>query len=77
MWSEADPPDENTVVSSTLHYEFSDGTESEALILLRFRTESELRSSLDRAGFAVERIYGGWNREPVGAEDGEFLVIAR
>ncbi len=24
----------------------------------------------------VEQIYGGSNREPIGAEDGEFLVIA-
>jgi 2-polyprenyl-3-methyl-5-hydroxy-6-metoxy-1,4-benzoquinol methylase len=29
------------------------------------------------AGFTIEQIYGGWNREPIGAPDGEFLVIAR
>ena len=34
---------------------------------LAFRTEDELRSSLAAAGFAIEHIYGGWNREPVGA----------
>jgi SAM-dependent methyltransferase len=76
-WSEAGPLDDNDVVSSTLHYEFSDGTELAALILLRFRTETELRSTLDRAGFSIEHIYGGWNHEPIGADDGEFLVIAR
>ena len=27
--------------------------------------------------FTIEQIYGGWNREPVGAADGELLVIAR
>jgi SAM-dependent methyltransferase len=77
MWSEPNPPDENDVVSSTLYYEFSDGTQAAALIMLRFRAEDELRSTLERAGFMIEHIYGGWNREPVGADDGEFLVIAR
>jgi hypothetical protein len=37
----------------------------------------ELRSALRQAGFTVEQIYGGWNREPVGAADGELLVVAR
>lgn len=44
---------------------------------LRFRAEEEVRSGLRAAGFTVEQIYGGWNREPVGAGDGELLVIAR
>lgn len=75
--SGAATPDENGVVTSTLHYEFADGTELTALILLRFRPENELRSTLDRAGFSIEHIYGGWNREPIGADDGEFLVVAQ
>jgi SAM-dependent methyltransferase len=76
-WSETDPPDDDDVVTSKQHYEFSDGTESEGLVVLRFRPESELRSTLDRAGFSIEHIYGGWNREPIGSPDGEFLVLAR
>ena len=44
---------------------------------LRFRTETELRGSLETAGFAIEAVYGGWNREPVGAGDGELIVLAR
>ncbi|WP_229073762.1 methyltransferase domain-containing protein [Actinoplanes sp. DH11] len=44
---------------------------------LRFRTEAELRQSLDAAGFRVDRVYGGWGREPVGSSgDGELIVIA-
>ncbi|MFI0975664.1 class I SAM-dependent methyltransferase [Streptomyces sp. NPDC021093] len=43
---------------------------------LRFRTETEIRDSLRTAGFTVDRIHGGWRREPVGAGDGEFIVIA-
>jgi SAM-dependent methyltransferase len=48
----------------------SDGT-------LRFRSEEELRGSLAGAGFEVQAIYGGWQREPVGHPDGELLVLAR
>ena len=44
---------------------------------LRFRTEAELRESLETAGFAIEAVHGGWNREPVGAGDGELIVVAR
>jgi SAM-dependent methyltransferase len=65
------------IVSFTTYYAFSDGTLLLSSGDLRFRTEGELRSSLRAAGYAVEQIYGGWNREPVGADDGEFLVIAR
>jgi SAM-dependent methyltransferase len=64
-------------VDSTIHYEFSDGSELESSTTLRFRPEAEIRSTLRDAGFAIERIYGGWHREPVGAPDGELLVIAR
>lgn len=65
------------VVSSSARYAFSDGSQLVSTEDLRFRTEDELRSSLDAAGFAVEQIYGGWNRDPVGSPDGEFLVLAR
>ena len=44
---------------------------------LRFRTEAEVRAALDAAGFAVEQIFGGWQREPVGRGNGELVVIAR
>lgn len=65
------------VVSFAISYRFSDGEELVSTADLRFRSEEELRSSLAEAGFAIEQIYGGWKREPVGAPDGEFLVIAR
>jgi 2-polyprenyl-3-methyl-5-hydroxy-6-metoxy-1,4-benzoquinol methylase len=63
-------------VSSTIHYAFPDGQELLSSTTLRFRSEGELRSSLQAAGFGVERMYGGWDRQPVGHGDGEFLVIA-
>ncbi|MFD9425480.1 MULTISPECIES: class I SAM-dependent methyltransferase [unclassified Streptomyces] len=67
---------EGVGVGFTHHYAFPDGAELTSTATLRFRTEDELRSSLRDAGFEVERLYGGWNREPVGAGDGEFLVLA-
>lgn len=65
------------VVDFSISYTFSSGEELVSTASLRFRTEEELRSSLRAAGFTIEQLYGGWNREPVGAPDGEFLVIAR
>lgn len=65
------------VVSFTHHYEFDDGDEAESTKALRFRTEAEVRASLEAAGFDVERVDGGWRGEPVGAGDGELLVVAR
>jgi SAM-dependent methyltransferase len=65
-------------VTFVIHYQFSDS--SEELLsqnTLRFRSEQELRSSLNIAGFEVEQIYGGWNRDPIGHKDGEFIVVAR
>ena len=64
-------------VSSAIHYLFPSGEALLSTATLRFRTEPELRLSLGAAGFDIEHIYGGWNREPVGSADGEFVVVAR
>ncbi|NUT41455.1 MAG: methyltransferase domain-containing protein [Thermoactinospora sp.] len=63
-------------VSFTHHYLFP-GERLASSGTLRFRTEEELRGSLEKAGFDVEAIYGGWERQPPGHADGEHLVIAR
>lgn len=65
------------LVSHTIHYRFGSADEADSQATLRFRHLDELRESLHAAGFAVERVFGGWNREPVGAGDGELLVVAR
>lgn len=65
------------LVSFTHHYRFADGAERRSELSLRFRAEHELRDTLRAAGFAVERIAGGWGGEPVGHLDGELLVVAR
>jgi ubiquinone/menaquinone biosynthesis C-methylase UbiE len=76
-WTEVTDVADPVSVSFVIHYAFPDGEELLSSATLRFRTEEELRGSLGAAGFSVQRIYGGWKREPVGAGDGEFLVIAR
>jgi ubiquinone/menaquinone biosynthesis C-methylase UbiE len=65
-------------VTFVIHYRFSDS--SEELLSknsLRFRSQHELESSLKAAGFEIEDIFGGWNRDPIGHKDGEFIVVAR
>jgi hypothetical protein len=68
---------EGGVVSFAHEYRFDDGAKLRSTARLRFRTEDELRVSLAEAGFAIEAVYGGWDRQPVGASDGELLVVAR
>ena len=65
-------------VSFTQHYLFL-GLEEEYLShsTLRFRPEQSIRQSLQAAGFEIEAIYGGWQRESIGQGDGEFIVFAR
>jgi ubiquinone/menaquinone biosynthesis C-methylase UbiE len=64
-------------VSFTSINELPDGRALAVDSTLRFRTEAELRESLEAAGFAIEAVYGGLNREPVGAGAGELIVVAR
>ncbi len=63
-------------VSHRIQYRFSDEDRCASDATLRFRSEAELRTSLGAAGFTVEHIFGGWNRDPIGHADGEFLVVA-
>ena len=65
------------VVTHAIHYRFDTGEKLVSTASLRFRSADVLRSSLATAGFAVEHVYGGWQRQPEGAGDGEFLVVAR
>jgi len=76
VWNEGTSVD-GDVVDFTLHYRFPDGRELLSSSTLRFRSEKEIRSSLHEQHFAVEHIFGGWKREPVGAGEGEFIVAAR
>lgn len=57
------------------HWVFADGDHRIGTDTLYFRSEATLRAELAGAGFSVDHIHGGWNREPIGHPDGEFLVV--
>ena len=65
------------LVSFTQHYELDDGEKLISSADMRFRSEQAIREAVETAGLTIEQIYGGWNREPVGAADGELVVLAR
>jgi len=75
VWTEVSAVQDGRV-SFTMHYRFPDGKQLQSTAALRFRTEDEVRASLQGEGFSIEQVYGGWNRQPVGSGDGEFLVVA-
>jgi SAM-dependent methyltransferase len=65
------------IVSYTIHYRFeATGETLTAPGRLRFRSAGELDRSLADAGFAVEQVYGDWDRRAPGATTGELVVVA-
>ena len=67
---------EQGLVRITEHRFLADGNREFEDAVLAFRSESTLRRDLAEAGFTVERVFGGWAGQPVGAGDGELIVIA-
>lgn len=65
------------VVSFSHHYRFPGGDTLRSDSSLRFWSEPRLRESVSHAGFAIERVDGGWRGEPVGAGGGELIFVAR
>ena len=66
------------VVTCVQHYRFAaSGDALVARTALRFRSRGELERSLDAGGFAVERLYGNWDRRPFSDRDEEIIVVAR
>ena len=76
IWTEVTHIEDGTV-SYAHHYRFADGVELRSDSRLRFWSEQRLRQSLADAGFAIERVHGGWKGELVGAGDGELIFVAR
>jgi SAM-dependent methyltransferase len=64
-------------VDFTHHYVFDGGDLAQSRASLRFRTEDQLRAALTATGYTVDAVHGGWDRDPVGAPDGELLFVAR
>lgn len=66
------------LVSLTERRLLPNGVEAAAeTAVLAFRSEPKLREDLEAAGFAIERVLGGWGAEAVGDGPGELIVIAR
>lgn len=61
-----------------LHYLFlNTGEEVVSTDKLVFRSEAELRGSLESAGFSVEKIYGDWDGSPLTQASPEMLVLGK
>jgi SAM-dependent methyltransferase len=76
-WSEFRALDTG-IVSYINHYVFAaTGEEVVVSSRLRFRSLDELTRSMIVAGFAVERVYGDWDRRPASPTARELIVVAR
>ena len=65
------------IVTFANHYVFAaTGEELVSPQKLRFLTQDELTLSLAEAGFAIEQMYGDWDRRPVGPTTPELIVVA-
>jgi len=65
------------IVSYTNHYRFTaTGQTLTSSAALRFRSLSELDQTLAAAGFAVDDVYGNWDRTEVAPTSPELVVVA-
>ena len=75
-WSEVHDVSDG-IVSYVNYYAFAaTGEELVSRARLRFRSLAELTASLADAGFAVERVYGDWDRRAAGPTTRELIVVA-
>jgi SAM-dependent methyltransferase len=64
-------------VAFKIHYRFaSSGEQVMSTNELRLRTQGELTRSLSEVGFAVEHVFGDWDRRPVEVESPELIFVA-
>ncbi|TLP72761.1 class I SAM-dependent methyltransferase [Nesterenkonia sphaerica] len=68
---------EGPVITARGHNVFPDGRHLTADEPLRYRPLTVLRESLHRAGFAVEQVWGDWDRSPLEQSSPEIIVLAR
>jgi len=61
-----------------IHYRFErTGEERVSMNALRFRPRAVLERQLAEAGFAVERVYGDWDRSALTSASPEMIFVAR
>lgn len=76
LWHEVTEVHEERV-RFTQHHRFHPGAEDlESHNELRFRNEAAVRESVTAAGFAVDKVFGDWDRSPVLPRAPELIVIA-
>ena len=65
------------LVRYEIHYRFAEtGEELVSSNMLRFRSEDALVASLNAAGFAVDAVFGDWDRSSVGPGSPELIFVA-
>jgi SAM-dependent methyltransferase len=66
------------IVTYAIHYVFAaSGEETVTANELRFRSLDELTGSLEGARFAIEQVYGDWDRRPATPITAELIVVAK
>lgn len=76
-WYQTTAVDEtNGLVDFCAHEVNADGYEQIGCDRIRFRTQEHLRSMLIDAGFIVDEVFGGYQREPAGQGIGALTFTA-
>jgi SAM-dependent methyltransferase len=76
-WLEVEGTDDGRVSLAGYNRFLATGEVVVAREELRFRDLGELTATLIGAGFAVEQVYGDWNRAPLLATSRVIVVVAR
>lgn len=69
--------DDGPLVTHRGHMVLPDGRHVTTEETLRFRPLEVLRDALEQAGFAIEQLWGDWDREELDADSPEIIVLAR
>lgn len=77
VWHEVTEVRGGVVRYDTITQPTGDGVREVETDALRFRDETELRATLDEAGFTTEDVHGDWDGSPVTPTSRELLVTAR
>jgi len=76
FWHETAAVNLPLVSYDTLTRNLRTGEATASRDVLAFRDERTLRTSLERAGFKVDHVYGDWDQTPAAIASPELIVIA-
>ena len=77
FWHETVGVELPVVTYDTLTNTLDTGAATASRNVLAFRTEAELRGSVERAGLVVDDVLGDWDGSPTGPNAPELIVLAR